>query len=86
MAHFVHAGMTRRSFAKLGAAAAATAAVAGLVGCSAEEAEQKLNKANGIKNEEREVVDDAGRTVMIPAVIDLEKVFCTSALAVPCPP
>lgn len=81
MARFTDRTISRRRFAQLGAAAVAGAAVVAMTGCNAEKIESQLEHTAGIKGELREVVDDAGRTVQIPAVVDLEKVFCTSALA-----
>ena len=66
--------MTRRRFMQVAAAAGvcATGAAAGLSGCSG---------ANSLVGGEREVVDDMGRTVVIPAASKLKRVYFTSPLA-----
>lgn len=66
--------LTRREFVRLaGAGALSLTSLGALSGCS--------NRASGRIRGGREIVDDAGRTVTIPAKDDLERIFFTSALA-----
>ena len=74
--------LSRRVFLK-GAASIATSiafggAVLSLSGC--EDAQNALISTAGLEQAKRTVVDHAGRTVEIPAVADLKRVFATSAL------
>ncbi len=66
--------MTRRGFAKAGAAALAAAAAAALPGCQSD-------FGDALFRNQRTIIDDAGRELSIPTANAIERVYYTSGLA-----